>query len=61
MTTDSSPDPTIEAEDQTPYQFRYGHGRMPWFMKVVWIGFLTFATWYTVTFLLEALERELAG
>lgn len=61
MTSETSPERPPEAEDQVPYEFGYGHGRMPWFMKVIWIGFLTFATWYTVSFLLEALESELAG
>ena len=59
MTADS-PSPAAEASDQVEYTFRYGHGRMPFFMKLVWIGFLAGATWYVVTFLLEALRTELA-
>jgi hypothetical protein len=61
MTSETTPEPKAEREDQVPYPFNYGHGRMPLFMKLIWIGFLTFATWYVVTFLLEALERDLAA
>jgi hypothetical protein len=32
---------------------------MPFFMKVVWVGFLGMTTWYVVTYLLEAVGREL--
>ena len=59
MTSETSPDRPDEGDDHSMYRFDYGHGRMPFFMKVVWIGFLTFATWYVVTYLLEALGREL--
>ena len=44
--------------DQVTHQFEYGHGRMPFFMKIVWIGFLSLATWYIVVYLLSALETE---
>lgn len=63
MTSQSTGDPEArtqaEAGDQSAYPFSYGHGRMPFFMKVVWIGFLIFATWYVVEFLLDALGREI--
>lgn len=63
MTSQSTGDPQArdraEAGDQQAYPFSYGHGRMPFFMKIVWIGFLIFATWYAVTYLLEALGREI--
>jgi hypothetical protein len=48
-----------EGSDQEAYPFTYGHGRMPFFMKVVWVGFLGMTTWYVVTYLLEAVGREL--
>lgn len=61
MTSESSPDTTRAAgDDQAEYPFDYGHGRMPLFMKLVWIAFLAFGTVYTVTYLLTSLGEELA-
>jgi len=50
-----------ETADQVPYTFDYDHGRMPLFMKIVWVGFLIFATWYVVSFLLTSLAEEIGG
>lgn len=61
MTTPSSADPGSEGSDQRPPDFQYGHGRMPLFMKLVWLAFLAFGAWYLVTYLLEALGGELAA
>ena len=56
----SGPTPAeAEASDQVPVTYRYGHGRMPAFMKLLWLGFLAFGAWYTVNFLLAALATEL--
>lgn len=65
MTSETSPEASadkavIAGDDQAQYPFDYGHGRMPLFMKLVWIGFLAFGTVYTVTYLLTALGEELA-
>lgn len=60
MTEKSSPIETeVEGSDQKSYPFQYGHGRMPTFMKIVWIGFLIGATYYTVAYLLTSLQTEL--
>ena len=60
MTEPSTPtDPSALPEsDEGMHDFAYGHGRMPFFMKVVWVAFLIFATWYTVVNLLSALAEE---
>lgn len=50
-----------EGDDQSVYSFSYDHGRMPFFMKVLWLLFLAFSAWYMVEFLLEAVGEELAG
>lgn len=55
--TSPAPDPAV---DQKPYPFAYGHGRMPAFMKVVWVAALAFMTWYIVKFLLTSLGEDLA-
>ena len=54
-------DPTgeVAGDDQASYTYAYGHGRMPVFMKLIWLGFLVFAAWYIVSFLLVALEADL--
>jgi hypothetical protein len=64
MTTKSSPEGAGAAsrgDDQRPAELRYGHGRMPLFMKLVWLAFLAFGAWYTVTYLLASLGEELGG
>lgn len=60
MTTPTSTDSTPDAggSDQVPAQFAYGHGRMPFFMKIAWLAFLAFGAWYVVTFVLRALADE---
>lgn len=50
-----------EGDDQRPYPFAYGHGRLPLFMKIVWIAFLAFCTWYVVSFLVDAASQELSS
>ena len=63
MTTPSSTDESAAdraaGDDHKDYPFAYGHGRMPFFMKLVWLGFLGFAAWYTITYLLEAVGTDL--
>lgn len=60
----SAPEPAdrdaVEGDDQVPYAFSYGHGRMPLFLKVFWLVFIIFATSYVVIYLLSALGEELA-
>ena len=61
MTNNSpaSDEPAAEGDDQREHVFSYDHGRMPLFMKIVWLGFLAFATWYVVEFLLTSVGQEL--
>ena len=49
------------ADDQLPVVVSYGHGRMPWFLKIAWLAFLTFIAWYVTINLLPALGTELGG
>jgi uncharacterized membrane protein YccF (DUF307 family) len=56
---DVGPDVAVAGDDQRAYDFAYGHGRMPAFMKVVWLGFLAFGAWYVVAHLLTALADEM--
>ncbi|MCB9832156.1 MAG: hypothetical protein H6807_06735 [Planctomycetes bacterium] len=61
MTAKNSPDVESLGTDQEPYEFQYDHGRMPFFMKLVWIFFLALSCWYIVSFLLPAVGVELGG
>ena len=59
--TTAAPEVPPEGSDQVEMPFKYDHGRMPFFMKAIWIGFLAFGTWYVVVNLLEALSTEIGG
>jgi len=59
MTEPNSKTAEDAGDDGGPYEFHYGHGRMPLFMKLVWLAFLVFSTWYVATHLLTALGEEL--
>jgi hypothetical protein len=59
--TDTAADTSADSpgDDQAVAEFSYGHGRMPFFMKLVWLAFLAFGSWYVVSFLLRALDAEI--
>ncbi len=61
MTDMNLPNSTEEADDNVPFTFSYDSGRMPLFMKVIWVGFLILATYYIAAFLLTSLGEELSG
>jgi hypothetical protein len=58
---ESAPAQAQGGDDQHEHDFTYGHGRMPLFMKIVWLLFLAFATWYVVQFLLTSVGEEMGG
>lgn len=60
MTGTSSTEPPAGADDQTPLTVTYGHGRMPGFMKVAWVLFIVFITYYVARFLIPAAGEELS-
>ena len=47
-------------DDQQPAVVTYGHGRMPFFMKLAWVLFLIFITYYVAVYLIPAAGGELA-
>ncbi len=61
MTDKTSSDLEKAGSDQVPYDFKYDHGRMPLFMKLVWVFFLIFCTWYIVSYLLVAVGEDVGG
>ncbi|REJ64841.1 MAG: hypothetical protein DWQ31_20370 [Planctomycetota bacterium] len=37
----------------------YVGSRIPWYVRLIWIGFWTFAVYYTIRYLVPALREEL--
>ena len=50
--------------DENAQELPYGHGGVPWLLVLLYIGFLTFFTWYTLehqlTDYLELQEQKAA-
>lgn len=38
---------------------QYTGNRIPWYVRLIWIGFWAFAIYYTVTYLFPNLQMEL--
>jgi len=38
----------------------YATNRIPWWVRLVWVGFWIFAVYYAISYLLPTLVRELA-
>jgi len=53
------------ADDSTPAGERnyhqYSSNIIPWFIRLMWVGFWAFAIYYTVQFLLPAMQREIVS
>lgn len=47
---------TIQTDDQFHH---YTGNRIPWFVRLIWLGFWIFAITYTILFLFPALQTEL--
>lgn len=60
MTGSNSPDPRAAGDDQAALPVSYGHGRMPFFMKLAWTLFIAFITYYVAVYLIPAAGEELA-
>lgn len=50
------PDRSAEAETQFHH---YRGNRIPWYVRLMWLGFWVFAITYTVRFLFPAIQVEL--
>ena len=60
MTGANTPDGGPGDDDQTTLDVSYGHGRMPVFMKIAWLLFLVFATYYVAVYLIPSAGDELS-
>lgn len=40
----------FERTDTEQHAFQYGHGGVPWPLLLLYLGFLTFFTWYVLEF-----------
>lgn len=52
--------PRSADDDQASVEVAYGHGRMPFFMKLAWVIFIVFITTYVAAYLIPAAGQELA-
>ena len=50
-------DETSPAAERRYHQ--YSSNVIPWFVRLMWLGFWSFAIYYTVQYLLPALQREI--
>lgn len=46
----TSPPRGIEKSDAERHTFEYGHGGVPWPLLFLYLGFLTFFTWYVLEY-----------
>ena len=60
MTGSNVPVPPSGGDDQAVATVSYGHGRMPFFMKLAWVLFIAFITYYVAVYLIPAAGEELA-
>ena len=45
---------------EAEHQFhRYTGNRIPWYVRLIWVGFWVFAVYYTVVYLFPAIQTEL--
>lgn len=58
-----SAQPTTEFETNDTQQetFKYGHGGVPWPLLLLYLGFLTFFTWYTLEYQLPDYLKQGPG
>jgi len=53
---ESLPPDSAQAEHRA---HRYTTNRIPWFVRLIWLGFWVFAIYYTVKYLFPDLQLEL--
>ncbi len=53
---DQLPENTAEAEHRF---HNYVGNRIPWYVRLIWVGFWIFAVYYAVTYLFPNLQYEL--
>lgn len=51
------PDPD-SAQEEGKFHYYVGN-RIPWFVRLIWLGFWVFAVYYTVRYLFPDLQLEL--
>lgn len=49
-------DTSAEVEHQ---HHQYSSSRIPWFVRLIWLGFWAFAIYYTVKYLFPAIQTDL--
>ena len=64
--TDTPTDDTIEAGNRSSAEkegrfHSYESSVVPWFVRLLWLGFWTLAVWYVLSFLLPVLQSEISN
>jgi hypothetical protein len=57
-TVDTQPGDAASAQRESGYH-TYRGSRIPWYVRLIWIGFWCFAVYYTLTYLFPSLQVEL--
>ncbi|MFK7820268.1 MAG: hypothetical protein AB8G99_16215 [Planctomycetaceae bacterium] len=59
MSTENSVEqPTAEEE----HRFHHYTGNMiPWYVRLIWVGFWVFAIYYAITYMLPTMQEELVS
>lgn len=49
---------TNTPDDRLQFHPGYGHGGVPWFLMLLYVGYLTFFTWYHLENLLPNYQKQ---
>ncbi|MEZ6058658.1 MAG: hypothetical protein R3C01_18305 [Planctomycetaceae bacterium] len=52
------PVPETTAEQEHQYH-TYTTSRIPWYVRLIWVGFWVFTIYYGITYFLPAIQQEL--
>ena len=62
MTSSDGRSPRKAVPQSTPHQehryHSYSGTRIPWYVRLIWIGFWVFAIYYVITYLIPDLQTE---
>lgn len=58
----SEPEPVAETTPEDEHRFHsYVGNRIPWYVRLIWIGFWVFAIYYVITYLFPDLQTEIVN
>lgn len=57
---EDAPVKTTTPEEEGRWHTYVGN-RIPWYVRLIWLGFWVFAVYYTISYLFPALQTEIAS